>query len=102
MFRRIFRRSSIVTSDGIDPWALPRLHRAAYKRKLAKLTRLLKKRGIDVNKLDRQGRSVANVTIFIDYSHNTTPRKIFHYNNALFLLVGIFPGEKAFFKLCLS
>ena len=58
MLSKLFRRSSSITSDGIDPWDLPRLHRAAYLRKLDKLIRLLKQREVNVNKIDRQGRFV--------------------------------------------
>ncbi|XP_065064627.1 ankyrin repeat domain-containing protein 30B-like [Rhopilema esculentum] len=43
--------------DGLNLWDLPRLHRAAYKNKIQKLQSLLKKRRVDINKKDVEGRT---------------------------------------------
>ena len=56
MLSNIFRAQSNLTNDDIDPWDLPRLHRAVYCKRLDKMSRLLRLREINVNDVDRQGR----------------------------------------------
>ena len=65
MFRRLFRRSEIKTTDGINPWHLPRFHRAVYMQKLSKMRRLLREKEININKLDRKGRLVEFIVYYL-------------------------------------
>ncbi|XP_065062630.1 ankyrin repeat, PH and SEC7 domain containing protein secG-like [Rhopilema esculentum] len=58
MLSKFFHRSTASTNeDGLNLWDLPRLHRAAYKNKIQKLQSLLKKRRVDINKKDVEGRT---------------------------------------------
>lgn len=58
MLAKLLRRSSSTTSDGINTWELPRLHRNAYCNNKEKIAHILNKKKVDVNKIDSRGRYV--------------------------------------------
>ena len=58
MLAKLLRRSSSTTSDGINTWELPRLHRNSYCNNKEKIAHILSKKKVDVNKIDSRGRYV--------------------------------------------